>query len=683
MDSGRSQSGSRVRSVLFIRRMVPILRLITKCVSRLYGLLAPRAYSVIMFGALFCTLAVKFFHSWRIDMVSEYHGWILSDIAVLLGIEVVLAAACFRWPGRWVVRMATFVAAVICTWSVMSAGWLIRTGTQILPPVLLPLVRDTLNTLSIISVNLVKMPVAAVALLAPSAIALTFFFFVLARPLPPNYNRKRFANRILISAVIIFAAILARGVVKDERSSQIVFEGLRYNCQLRAIASFVLPGSGRLARADLARAKRKIPAFDQLKIELPQTRISDKSQKPRRINHNVVIIVLEGIQYRYTSLADRQTDLTPYLATLAGQGVEFTSARSTLTHTTKVLFSLLTGRFPSASQDLAEAVPVVKPYAGIATILKQKLNFRTAFFQSAKGNFECRPGLVHNLGFDKFLARDDLNDPSAFIGYLGCDEFSMLKPITEWIKADKKPFFLTVLCSVTHDPYEVPEWFAEPAGESVQRYRQAIFYTDRFIAALDAELAKLNLTDKTIFCVIGDHGEAFGEHGLLGHERIAFDEVLHVPFCLRAPFLIEPETTVTKAVSSVDLTPTLLALLGFDADGADFDGVNALGDVADDRKVYFSGWMQQSPAGFVKGTRKFIYNPANKVVSVYDLSADPFELVRIELSEQQAQKIANDIIGWRRNSIFRLDQQRAGKKMLFDSWPYRWTGRVSSAKYRP
>ena len=705
MDSGRSQSGSRVRSVLFIRRMVLILRLITKWVSRLYGLLAPRAYSVIMVGALFCTLAVKFFHSWRIDMVSEYPGWILSDIAVLLGIEVVLAAACFRWPGRWVVRTATFVAAVICTWSVMSAGWLIRTGTQILPPVLLPLVRDTLNTLSIISVNLVKMPVAAVALLGPSAVALVFFFFVLARPLPPNYNRKRFVSRVLISAVIIFAAILARGAVKDEGSAQIVSEGLRYNCQLRAIVSFILPGSGRLARADLADAKRKIPAFDQLKIELPQTRISDKLQKPRRINHNVVIVVLEGIQYGYTSLADRQIDLTPYLATLAGQGVEFTNARSTLTHTTKVLFSLLTGRFPSASQDLAEAVPAVKPYAGIVTILKQKLNFRTAFFQSAKGNFECRPGLVHNLGFDKFWAREDLNDPNAFVGYLGCDEFAMLKAITDWIKADpvrdtsetlsnsavekvsngadKKPFFLTVLCSVTHDPYEVPEWFAEPAGESVQRYRQAIFYTDRFIAALDAELAKLNLTDKTIFCVIGDHGEAFGEHGLLGHERIAFDEVLHVPFCLRAPFLIEPETTVTKAVSSVDLTPTLLALLGFDADGADFDGVNALGDVADDRKVYFSGWMQQGPAGFVKGTRKFIYNPANKMVSVYDLSTDPFEFVRIELSERQAQKVADDIIGWRRNSIFRLDRKRTGKKMLFDSWLCRWTGRVSSARYRP
>jgi phosphoglycerol transferase MdoB-like AlkP superfamily enzyme len=655
------QYSSRGKPVFFIRR--------------LYSLLAPRAYSIIMFGALFCTLAVKFFHSWRIGLVNEYFGWILADISVLLGIELVLAAVCFRWPRRWVIRAACVVAAVVCTWSVMNAGWLVRTGTQILPTVLLPLLRDPLNALGMIGVNLAKMPAAAVILLGPSAIALTFFFFVLAKPLPPDYNHRHFFNKILISCILIFIAVVALALGGKQGSAQIASEGLRYNCQLRAVASFLLSDSSRRAKADIANARRKIPAFDQIGIEL--------SPKLQRTNQNVVIVVLEGIQYSYTSLADKQSNLTPFLAALARRGAEFTNARSSLTHTTKVLFSLLTGRFSSASQDIAEAVPAVKPYASIATILKNQLNFRTAFFQSAKGNFECRPGLVYNLGFDKFWARDDLYDPNAFLGYLACDEFSMLKPITEWIKADEKPFFLTVLCSVTHDPYEVPEWFATPAKEPLERYRQAISYTDEFVAALDVELAKLGLRDETIFCVIGDHGEAFGEHGLLGHERIAFEEVLRIPFCLRAPLLVRPATKLAKPVSSVDLTPTLLALLGFDTNAADFDGVNLLGHIPDDRKVYFSSWLRQSPAGFVKADRKFIYDPSNKMVSVYDLGADSLESIRIELTEQQARQIADEIITWRKNTIFRPDQKQAGKKTLFESWLCRWTNRVSSAKYRP
>ncbi len=643
-------------------------------VRRLYALLAPRAYSVIMFGALFCTLAVKFFHARRIDLLDEYLSWIYDDIAVLLGIEVVLALFCFRWPRKWLIRVACICAAVLCTWSVMNAGWLIRTGTQLLPTVLLPLFRDPINALCIIGVNLAKTPVAAVILLGPSAVALAFFFSVLANPLPPHYNQKRFAVRIIFSVLVCLAAVLARDTLTNRGSPQIVSEGLRYNCQLKAVTSLLFPGSARLTKINLANAKRKIPAFDDIQITVLPAQ--------HRLNHNVVLVVLEGIQYRYTSLYDKQSGLTPYLASLAEQGAEFTNTRSSLTHTTKVLFSLLTGRFPSVSQDIAEAVPLEKPYASIPTILKQNTGFRTAFFQSAKGNFEARPGLVHNLGFDKFWARDDLNDTDAFLGYLACDEFTMLQPIINWIKSDDRSFFLTLMLSVTHDPYVVPRWFAEPAKEPLARYQQAILYTDKFLAALDVELAKLNLTDKTIFCVIGDHGEAFGEHGLLGHERIAFDETLRIPFCLRAPFLIQPKTTVTQAISSVDLAPTLLALLGFDTQAFGFDGVNALGPIPDDRKVYFSGWLNQSPAGFVKANQKFIYYPVDKMVSTYDLSTDPLELSPAELSDQQGREIADCLIAWREGTIFLLDQQRVGKKTLFDTWLCRWNNRVASAKRR-
>jgi phosphoglycerol transferase MdoB-like AlkP superfamily enzyme len=643
-------------------------------VRRLYALLAPRAYSVVMFGALFCTLAVKFHHAWRIDLLDEYFSWIYDDIAVLLGIEVILALLCFRWPHKWLIRAACICAAVICTWSVMNAGWLIRTGTQVLPAVLLPLFRDPINALCIIGVNLAKSPTAAVILLGPSAVALAFFFSVLARPLPPHYNQKRFAGRIAASVLLVLIAVLAHGTLTDRGSPQIVSEGLRYNCQLKAVTSLLFSGSALLEKTNLANAKRKIPAFDDIQIAIPP--------KQPRLNHNVVIVVLEGIQYGYTSLCNKQSNLTPYLAALAEQGAEFTNARSSLTHTTKVLFSLLTGRFPSVSQDIAEAVPLEKPYASIPTILKQNADFRTAFFQSAKGNFESRPGLVHNLGFDKFWARDDLNDTNAFLGYLACDEFTMLQPIIDWIKSDDRPFFLTLMLSVTHDPYVVPQWFAEPAKEPLARYQQAIAYTDKFLAALDIELAKLNLTNETIFCVISDHGEAFGEHGLLGHERIPFDETLRIPFCLRAPFLIQPKTTVTCPVSSVDLAPTLLALLGFDTQALGFDGVNALGPIPDDRKVYFSGWLSQSPAGFVKANRKFIYYPVDKMVSAYDLSNDPLEVSPIELPNQQGREIADCLIAWREGTVFLLDHQRVGKKTLFDTWLCRWNNRVASAKWR-
>lgn len=673
MSIEHSQGNSKDKSDIATGQRGFIFRFIVKFGCRLYSLLAPHAYCIIIFGALFCSMAVKLFHSWRVNMVNEYPNWISADIATLISIEVVLAIVCFRWPIRWVIRSATIFAAIVCTWSVMNAGWLIRTGTQILPTVLLPLFRDPLNALGIIGISLMKMPIAAVILLVPSAIALVFFFCILAKPQLPNHNPKFLVRRIIISVVIITIALLVGGTTTRQGSAQIISAGLSYNCQLNTVRNLLMPARSPLAETGSDNTERKIPSFDQVKIKLPTP--------SQMINHNIILVVLEGVQHSYTSFGDKKSNLTPYLANLASEGVEFTNTRSTLTHTTKVLFSLLTGRFPSASQDIAETVPAVKPYVSIATILKDKLGFRTAFFQSAKGNFEGRPGLVYNLGFDKFWARDNLNDPNAFIGYLGCDEFSMLKPVTEWIKADEKPFFLTILCSVTHDPYEVPKWFATPAKDSIERYKQSIFYTDKFLASLDVELTKLNLTNKTVLCVIGDHGEAFGEHGLLGHERIVFEEALHIPFCLRAPFLVGPQRRVVKPVSSVDLAPTLLTLLGIETKEAGFDGIDVLGAMPDDRKVYFSGWLQQGPAGFVKANKKFTYYPATNMVCAYDLSNDPLELAKIELPEQQTQEIADEIINWRKNSIFRINQQHTGQMILFDSWLCRWNRRVSSAKY--
>ena len=650
MVSRNLQSGNQCKDVLL---------------SRLRYFLVPRAYSLIMLAALFCSLTVKLFHSWRYDLLDEYMGWIMADLYVLIAIEVILSLICFRWPKKAVVRSATIFAAIVCTWSVMNAGWLIRTGTQILPRNLLPLVRDPVSSLFIVGVNLAKMPTAAVLLLAPSAIALAFFIFVLAKPKLPAYNRRRFIDRIIFCIVIVIIAIVVRPAIARRGSSQIGSVGLRYNSQLRAVMSLVLPDYRRLHDP-----KRTVPAFDQLKIE----------QKLQRVTSNVVVVILEGVQYQYTSLANKQNNLTPYLESLASRGIEFPNTRSSLTHTTKALFALLTGRFASASQDIAESVPAVKPYASLATILRDKLGYRTAFFQSALGSFESRPGLVHNLGYDDFWARDDLDDPNSFLGYLGCDEFAMLKPVAEWIQSEQKPFFLTVLCSVTHDPYEVPEWFGAPAKEPLERYKQAIFYTDKFISELDARLSNLGIADNTIFCVIGDHGEAFGEHGLLGHERIVFDEVLRIPFCLRAPFQAEAGVKITEPVSSIDLTPTLLGLLGFETESAGFDGVDVLKPGAQGRRVYFSGWMQEGPAGFIDGDRKFVYDPMNKTTCIYNLSTDPKEVERIELPEQAAKKLADEIIEWRRSTVFRLNKKRTGKKDLFGRWTCSWTGRVSSTQ---
>ena len=146
--------------------------------------------------------------------------------------------------------------------------------------------------------------------------------------------------------------------------------------------------------------------------------------------------------------------------------------------------------------------------------------------------------------------------------------------------------------------------------------------------------------------------------------------------------MVEPKTKITHPVTSTDLTPTILSILGFNTDSFNFDGIDALNTAEPDRKIYFSGWMQQSPAGFIQSQKKFVYDTIDKTVIAYNLANDPLELRPIKLDEQQALKIGEDITEWRNNSFFRINQQKTGQKTLFDNWLCRWNDRISTAKFQ-
>ena len=51
----------------------------------------------------------------------------------------------------------------------------------------------------------------------------------------------------------------------------------------------------------------------------------------------------------------------------------------------------------------------------------------------------------------------------------------------------------------------------------------AVRYVDFFVKSLIDQYESAGLTDETLFIIVGDHGEAFGEHG-----RFTHDDVLYV-----------------------------------------------------------------------------------------------------------------------------------------------------------
>jgi arylsulfatase A-like enzyme len=99
-------------------------------------------------------------------------------------------------------------------------------------------------------------------------------------------------------------------------------------------------------------------------------------------------------------------------------------------------------------------------------------------------------------------------------------------------------------------------------SQIVDLYDGAILYADDNLGRVLQKLDELGLSDSTVVAVTGDHGEAFGEHGLsFTHDFTLYDEVLRVPLVIRGPGVV-PGADIAQQVRLMDITPTLLDLAG-------------------------------------------------------------------------------------------------------------------------
>jgi arylsulfatase A-like enzyme len=100
----------------------------------------------------------------------------------------------------------------------------------------------------------------------------------------------------------------------------------------------------------------------------------------------------------------------------------------------------------------------------------------------------------------------------------------------------------------------------------VALYDGEISYMDSWIGKVFEALEASGRWKDTIVLVVGDHGEGFGEHGLLWeHNQAVFREVTRVPLLLKLQGDTAAGHRVREVVRTVDVAPTLLAAAGLPA----------------------------------------------------------------------------------------------------------------------
>ena len=359
---------------------------------------------------------------------------------------------------------------------------------------------------------------------------------------------------------------------------------------------------------------------------------------------NVVLIIFESISWKNSDLFVPEKGTTPFLADLGRRGAIVDHIYAVVPHTTKALISILCGSYPYPEEEVKEAIPGILPRRGLAHLLRKE-GYATAFFQTAN-NYEGRRQVVANMGFEEFKGVFDMPaEGFSDTNYFGKEEGMMLGPSLDWADARRgQPFFLTYLTLCTHHNYETPRtWPTIDFGvknSTLNQYLNAVRYTDEFIKEVLEGFEKRGLAENTLFIIVGDHGEAFGEHGEKGHNLTLYEEGIRTLSVLYAPGRIAPATIIRGTRSTLDIVPTVCDFLGLRVKKGKFVGDSLFRPVPADRKLYLSAWSRHAGLALRRGPEKTILWPMTKKSEVFDNERDPLDehgrVAQVSVSEDMS-----------------------------------------------
>ncbi|MBN2194809.1 MAG: sulfatase-like hydrolase/transferase [Polyangiaceae bacterium] len=200
------------------------------------------------------------------------------------------------------------------------------------------------------------------------------------------------------------------------------------------------------------------------------------------------------------------------------------------------------------------------------------------------------------------------------------------KLIEDLDKNPQVPYFAYTHFIESHAPYDL----AGTKGSEYDRYVREIGIVDRELGRLRQHLDEKGLAGNTIFIISGDHGEAFGEHGARYHSKNVYEEAMRVPLIVHVPGMKPRKSSVP--VSLIDVGPTVLDLFGAATPGI-YMGQSLVplvaGKPAKLTRPIAVDTGRRIQALYLDDGKKVIIDLRKHTVEVYDLGADPGEVVNL------------------------------------------------------
>lgn len=299
------------------------------------------------------------------------------------------------------------------------------------------------------------------------------------------------------------------------------------------------------------------------------------SPKASLSGSSIVLITLDTTRIETLGVYGGPAWNTPNMDHLARTGVRFEQARVVAPITLPSHAAILTGNYPFQN-GVRDNGTFVLPESALT--LTEELAAAGYFTAAVMGSQVLHSSYGLAQGFQVYSDVPTRNLRTEG----GTEQRQAAAVVTEGLRIldqapPGSPFFLWLHFFDAHWPYAPPaEVMAglPPAAQpdlapdhnaaTRRRYYGEVAGVDRQIGRLLKALAtRGENVEEILFVIVSDHGEGLGQHGEASHAYQIYDSTMRVPMILHHGALKEG-LVVRQPVSTIDLAPTLLSLLGMD-----------------------------------------------------------------------------------------------------------------------
>jgi len=322
---------------------------------------------------------------------------------------------------------------------------------------------------------------------------------------------------------------------------------------------------------------------------------------------NVLLVVLDTLRADAILVGDRYGDIAPHIRDFAGQGATFSNAFSVSAWTLPSHASMFTGLYPDQHGTGWQHQRLESRFVTLAESFSER-DYQTVAISE-------NPFVGESTGFAQGFADfygmafyDTVQEPAGMLiatvisRVLGLSRWtgeytrSSIRRLETWLldqRDPRRPFFGFVNLMAAHLPNYPRSQYGtsviaedalvriEPVNQIPERhylekhrlseddlavmhelYLGDVRFLDERLGEFFQFLSTTGELDRTVIVLTADHGENFGEHGLIEHQLCLYNTLLHVPLMVRYPAKVESGLVVREPVSTAFIPHTLEELLG-------------------------------------------------------------------------------------------------------------------------